>query len=326
MEKNFSVLISGLLFLALVDPALPQSAKPVLKKVVVGTSSPGLFEFPVTLALERGFFRDEGIEPLMVRMSAGTAVQATIAGSVDYNLMPGASATASLNGAPLRIVMGIFTRPLHVLVARKEISSFRDLKGKTIGISSYGATADVLVRLGARHFNMDPSKDFFILQVGGSSARFAALQNGSIDATPLDTAYLPTAEKMGFKALVDFADLFEAPVSAWVTTYRKIMESPGEIKQIIRATVKGVQYFRKNKGEMITALASHFKVDDVGGRFLYEASLKSLTADGRMTEEGTELFVQQSKSVLKTTKEISTTQVIDWSIINQVRKETGSNK
>lgn len=326
MRKKLLVFLVFFMILPSMDKALSQESKPKLKKVIVGTSSPGLFEFPVTIAIEKGFYREEGIEPLMVRMSAGTAVQATIAGSVDYNLMPGASATASLNGAPLRIVMGILTRPLHVLVVRKEINSFRDLKGKTIGISSFGATADVLVRLGAKHFNMDPSKDFFILQVGGSSARFAALQNGSIDATPLDTAYLPKAEQMGFKAVVDFADLFEAPVSAWVTTYRKIMESPGEIKQIIRATVKSVQYFRKNKGEMITALSSHFKVDDVGGRFLYEASLKSLTADGRMTEEGTELFVQQSKSVLKTTKEVSTAQVIDWSIVNQVRKETGSIK
>lgn len=321
MKKNFSVLISGLLLLALVDPALPQSAKPDLKKVVVGTSSPGLFEFPVTIALEKGFFRDEGIEPLMVRMSAGTAVQATIAGNVDYNLMPGASGTASLNGAPVRIVMGIFTRPLHVLVARKEITSFRDLKGKTIGISSFGATADVLVRLGAMHFNMDPSKDVFIVQVGGSSARFAALQSGSIDATPLDIAYLPKAEKMGFKTIVDFADLFEAPVSAWVTTDKKIRENPQEIKQIIRATLKGIEHYKRNKDEVVKRLASDFKIDDAGARFLYETSLRSLTRDGTMTETGTELFIQQSKTVLKMTKEIGASQVMDWSLVRQVRKE-----
>lgn len=321
MKKSFSVLIPVFLLLAFAHPASPQPAKPDHKKVVVGTSSPGLFEFPVTIALEKGFFRDEGIEPLMVRMSAGTAVQATIGASVDYNLMPGASGTASLNGAPVRIVMGIFTRPLHVLVGRKDVGSYRDLKGKKIGISSFGATADVLVRLGAMHFNMDPSRDIFIVQVGGSSARFAALESGSIDATPLDIAYLPKAQQMGFKAIVDFAELFEAPVSAWVTTDKKIRENPQEIKQIIRATLKGVEHYKRNKEEMVKRLASDFKIDDAGARFLYETSLRSLTQDGTMTETGTELFIKQSKTVLKITKEIGASQVMDWSLVRQVRKE-----
>lgn len=319
MKRTFCVFSIVFVFLAS-HQAFSQQAKPELKKIVVGTSSPGLFEFPVTIAVEKGYFREEGVEPLMVRMSAGTAVQATIAGNVDYNLMPGASGTASLNGAPLRIVMGIFTRPLHVLVGRKEIRDFRDLRGKKIGISSFGATADVLVRLGAMHFKMDPSKDIFIVQVGGSSARFAALQSEAIDATPLDVAYLPKAEKMGFKAIVDFADLFEAPVSAWVTTDKKIRESPGEIKQVIRATLKGMEYYKKNKEQMIRLLSAQFKTDEAGGRFLYETSLRSLSNDGTMSDKGTDLFIEQSKSVLKITRRVSPSQVMDWSLVKQVSR------
>ena len=81
------------------------------------------------------------------------------------------------------------SRPLHVLIARPDIKSPKDLKGKIIGVDSVAGTVDYLSRVAARHFGFEPEKDIKIIVTGESPTRLAALRAGSIDATPIDVAF-----------------------------------------------------------------------------------------------------------------------------------------
>ena len=118
-------------------------------------------------------------------MQPAIAVKALISGDIDYLLAWGSAIRAAVTGVPIKAVVGMASRPLHVLIARSEIKTPKDLKGKIIGVDSVAGTVDYLSRVAVRHFGFEPEKDVKTIVTGESPTRLAALRAGSIDATPM---------------------------------------------------------------------------------------------------------------------------------------------
>src|SRR5213592_1413966 len=74
-----------------------------------------------------GYYQAEDLDVEFVLMSAGTAVQALIGGSVDFALVGGAAVTSILRGAPIRFVLASFYRPVYFVYARPELREIKDL-------------------------------------------------------------------------------------------------------------------------------------------------------------------------------------------------------
>ena len=83
-----------------------------------------------------GYYQAEDMDVEFVLMSAGTAVQALIGGSVDFALVGGAAVTSILRGAPLKFVLASFYRPMYFVYAKPEIREVKDLKGKRLGVAN----------------------------------------------------------------------------------------------------------------------------------------------------------------------------------------------
>src|SRR5919106_1280812 len=129
------------------------------ERIVIGTPSRGLFEFPAVVAMRKGFYKEEGLETDKVQMQPAIAVKALISGDIDYLLAWGSSIRAAVTGVPIKAVIGMASRPLHVLIARPDIKSPKELKGKIIGVDSVAGTVDYLSRVAIRHFGMEPGRD-----------------------------------------------------------------------------------------------------------------------------------------------------------------------
>ena len=78
----------------------------------------------------------------------------------------------------------------HVSLESPGLKDIKDLKYKRVAISSIGSTPYVMVKEALKVAGMDPDHDVIFMAMGGSSARLAALQSGTVDATPLDVAFL----------------------------------------------------------------------------------------------------------------------------------------
>ena len=113
---------------------------PAAERITIATPSRGLFEFPVVVAMRKGFYKDEGIDVDKVQMQPALGVKALISGDVDYLLAWGSALRAAVTGVPVKAVVGIAGRPLHVLIARPEIKTPKDLKGRVIGVDSIAGT------------------------------------------------------------------------------------------------------------------------------------------------------------------------------------------
>lgn len=289
------------------------------ERVSIATPSRGLFEFPVVVAMRKGFYKDEGIDVDKVQMQPAIAVKALVSGDVDYLLAWGSALRAAVTGVSIKAVVGIAGRPLHVLVARPEIKSPKDLKGKIIGVDSIAGTVDYLSRVAVRHFGFEPDRDVKIIVTGESPTRLAALRSGSIDATPIDVAFAVKAEEEGFRRLVYLGDLIELPLSGIAVMDQKLQTQRDQVKRVVRATMRGTRYMKQNRGEAVQMLADYLRITPGQAGKAYDASVKSFSDDGMISDKGVQLDVQLTKERLKLTKDIPLSQLVDWSLVKEIK-------
>jgi ABC-type nitrate/sulfonate/bicarbonate transport system substrate-binding protein len=289
------------------------------ERITIATPSRGLFEFPVVVAMRKGFFKDEGIDVDKVQMQPALGVKALISGDVDYLLAWGSALRAAVTGVPIKAVVGFAGRPLHVLVARPEIKSPKDLKGKIIGVDSVAGTVDYLSRVAVRHFGMEPEKDVKIIVTGESPTRLLALRAGSIDATPIDVAFAVKAEDEGFRRLVYLGDLIELPLSGIAVMDSKLQSHREQVKRVVRAGVRGSRFMKQNRSETVQMLSDYLKITPAQSAKAYDSSINSFTDDGIISDKGVQLDVQLTKERLKLTKDIPLSQLVDWSLVKEIK-------
>jgi NitT/TauT family transport system substrate-binding protein len=292
---------------------------PAAERIAIATPSRGLFEFPVVVAMRKGYFKDEGIDVDKIQMQPAIGVKALMSGDVDYLLAWGSALRAAVTGVPLKAVVGFAGRPLHVLIARPEIKSTKDLKGKVIGVDSVAGTVDYLSRVAVRHFGFEPEKDVKIIVTGESPTRLAALRAGAIDATPIDVAFAVKAEDEGFKRLVYLGDLIELPLSGIAVMDQKLQMQRDQVKRVVRAGVRGARFMKQNRNETVQMLSDYLRITPSQSARAYDASIQSFTDDGMISDKGVMLDVQLTKERLKITKEIPLSQLVDWSLVKEIR-------
>ena len=314
-----SVRIRTLTAIALLGSAVFSEPAFSAERIVIGTPSRGLFEFPAVVAIRKGYYKDEGLDADKVQMQPAIAVKALISGDIDYLLAWGSAIRAAVTGVPIKAVIGMASRPLHVLIARPDIKTPKDLKGKIIGVDSVAGTVDYLSRVAARHFGFEPEKDIKIIVTGESPTRLAALRAGSIDATPIDVAFAMKAEDEGFRRLLYLGDIIELPLSGIAVTDNKLQTQREQVKKVVRASLRGSRFMKQNRGETIQMLSDYLRITPSQAGKAYDTSINSFTDDGIISDKGVNLDVQLTKERLKMTKEIPLSQLVDWSLVKEIK-------
>ena len=174
----------------------------------IGASSKTLSYAPLWIAQKMGFFEREGLEPQIVVMR-GTPI--TIQALATESIVVANAGTDGIISAVDRgldlVMIGSLLNGLSLsLVAARPYKSFDDLRGKTIGSQTVTTGTGFAMRLVLRAHGLEYPRDYQILNVGGVSDRYVALQSGQIAATPLSIPLDLTAKQMGFNILGYFAD------------------------------------------------------------------------------------------------------------------------
>lgn len=290
------------------------------ERVMMATPSRGLFEFPVVVAMRKGYYKDEGLEVRRIQIQPAIGVKALVAGDVDYLLAWGSALRAAVTGVPIKVVAAMASRPLHILIARPEIRSAKDLKGRTVGVDSFAGTVDYLSRVAARHFGLDPDKDLKIIVTGESPMRLAAIRAGSIDATAIDVAFAAKAEEEGLRRLLNLAEITDLPLSGIGVTDRKLQTEREQVKKVIRATLKGTRFMKQNRAETLQMMTDYLGIKPSQAASAYNASIGSFADDGFVSDKGLLLDIQLAKERIKMTKEVPLSQVVDWSLLKEIRE------
>ena len=120
-------------------------------KIRIGVSNYNISNLTVGVAQTRGFFKQEGIDAEIIRMNPNVATMALVSADVDYSTLIGSTIVANLKGARVKMIACSLDRTPLSLVSRAEIKSVKEVKGKTIGVGSYGSTPDIIARMVVKH-------------------------------------------------------------------------------------------------------------------------------------------------------------------------------
>jgi NitT/TauT family transport system substrate-binding protein len=191
------------------------------------------------------------------------AIETLVAGEVEFGQMTGSLMfSARLQGADPVMLAGIQDVLNDRLVARPNINSVEDLKGKRIGVFRFGSAShlrllNVLPRYGWSE------RDVTFLQVGDTPERLIALHGGSIDATLLSPPDHFEALRRGMKILLNLRDL-NVPYqgTGLVTTQRLLGRNRDLARRFLKAFVEAIHTVRTNPTVSKRALAKYRQTKD----------------------------------------------------------------
>ena len=293
------------------------------KKIIVGlTTRAGSTSLPLVLAEEKGFFKAEGLNALVVVMQNQVVVNGVVAKNVDYGGTFSNFVGAALAGLPVRIVMATMDGSDHVLVTAPGIKRVEDLKGKTIGISSFGGTPHSEVVMILRKYGMNPDKDVTFLQIGGSSTRYTALESGSVHAVMLVPPFNKMARKRGFNELLSFNDVMQIPLGGLAVHTDKLKERPDEVVKMIKAVLKSTQFIRSRKAEVLSYMEKSWGIKDSEVREgIYQDIVGVYSRAGVASDETMRNVVRLVQEARKAKGEVQLSEIADWSYARKANEE-----
>jgi ABC-type nitrate/sulfonate/bicarbonate transport system substrate-binding protein len=224
--------------------AAEKSAK--LPPVRIGYVSRSILDMPFIIARDRGYFREEGLEPELIFIKAAQTIPAMLAGSIDFGTATGTAVAAAISGVDVRVVFALTDKPSFDLIAHPSITTVQQMRGKKIGISAFGALAEFLARQILIAHKIPPEQVTF-LPLGASDVTYTALKAGTIDATMLQIPQNFLAVDDGFRKLASGADYYRAVQGGLTTTKAITSERPETITKTIRATQRALRLIRSDR-------------------------------------------------------------------------------
>ncbi|MCC7107435.1 MAG: ABC transporter substrate-binding protein [Chloroflexi bacterium] len=230
--------------------------------VQFGIASENTNHWPFLVAQDKGFFSKENINlDLIITRSSVGGVQAVQGGSISMvTATADAVVTGIAKGANLRIIGG-FNRAAYVLVVKRDIKSYEQLRGKTLGVSAIQGGETPVLRAMLNAHGLKPD-DYQIIIAGGTPERSVALKAGSVDGIvttpPLDGPLV----KDGFNLLGNSLEVMPDSAFLALAGNKEWMDKNPEVTvRVLRALVGGMDWLLSpaNKEEAIKILATRLR-------------------------------------------------------------------
>ena len=295
-------------------------------KVRIGVSNYNISNLTVGVAQTKDFFKQEGIEAEIIRMNPNVATMALVSGDIDYSTLIGSVIGANLKGAKLKMIACSQDRTPLSLVGKAAIKSVKELKGKTIGVGSYGSTPDIIARMVVKHYGVDPETEIKMLALGSDSARLTALKEGVVDAIIVARPVDFEGKKMGFNILSRAGDILRFPYNGLGTSVEKITERPDGVKRVIRAIVRANGFIRRNREGAIQVLVNWTKTKPEFAEAAYDSTVGVFSQDGTIPEDGLRLVIENFRKSMNLSRQVSLSDVSDSTLLFQVQRELGIKK
>jgi len=313
MAKVFLALLSMFLFSTVVH-----AADKVRIAFGVGSSS---VLWP--LAQKKGFFKDEGVDAEAIQMLGNLPIAALTNGELDYHTVLNPAVRGAIQGLPVRVVACFDKGNQWVLVARSNVKSVAELRGKTVASGNRGSGPDTAGRRIVKHYGLEPDKDVKFTPGGPDEGRLVSVQQGLVDATLIPIPLDLRAKKLGLNILARAHEIYTYAGGGLVTTTKKIKEKPDEIRRVIKASIKASRYVKANADGTIQVYMDLRRMDREIATTSYEFLSKAINEDGSLPEQGFRLLIEEVKESVKLSRDVSFNEVADLSVLREAQRELG---
>ncbi len=233
------------------------------EKLRLGLSSIGATNGSIWVAEERGLFRKHGVDVEVIFIGGGGArvVSSLLAGDINFSVGGGeGSIRSQMRGAETVIASSTLTKGLQRILAKPEIKTYQDLKGRKIGITQFGSAAHLVLALMLKKWNMRPDQ-VQTLQVGSSPALLASLDKGGIDAAVLTLPTFFLAEDKGYRVVGDpmTMDIYYLQ-NTLESTRSFLRKNRDQALKFMKGYIEGIAYFKKNKKDSLDIMGRKLRI------------------------------------------------------------------
>ncbi len=219
---------------------------------------------PLWVAHEGGYLAKNGIDAELVSIASAQGVAALVSGQVQVAVIGGSEImSAAAGGADLAIVAAMVGVYPFIFEVSSAIKTVADLKGKKVGVSSFGSSSDIATRVTLRRLGLDPDKDVIILPVGSVEARTAAMLGGNLDAGVSLVPDTIVLEDRGFHPLYNLAEQKLPSSQTMVAVQRSMITSRRDVVQrLVDSLVQAIAREKKDRAFSIQVLTKYLKSND----------------------------------------------------------------
>jgi NitT/TauT family transport system substrate-binding protein len=281
-------------------------------KVRISYSSRSNSVTPFYIAVQKGFFTEEGMDVELIQVNPRLGATAVLNGDIDFTTTFGSTLRGIVSGFPIKFVAVSVRKSEHFLVARPEIRELKDLKGKRMAVSTLFGTdqraAEEMLR--AKGFPLGFVQP---IALGDAPVRAQALRSGIVEAAAVSSPFDLTLKAEGYRVLGGPQDIeFALPTSGIAVSNRLLQQNPQQVKRAVRAMIRAHRYVFDNKKEVVPLMMRYLQqAPDIAERS-YDLLVVSLSKNGEITDQEWDILTEKKKPV---------DEVRDFNLLREVQKE-----
>lgn len=314
-------ILSILLGAAMLVPGVCRTAHSQ-EKVIISYSSRDFSFLPGHVAATKGFFKEEGLEPVMVQMRPPIAAPALMNAEIHYTTTFGSILNAIMQGMPAKMLGVITEKSPYYIVARPEIKSVAELRGKKLGAQQRGLSDRVMAEAILEAKGIDLKDIQFVTISGDLPVRMGVLTSGLVDAVCLLPPGPVLLEKDGYRIIAGPNDVkLGVPTVGITATNQRLAEKRAEVKKVVRAMIRGVRFVRERRDDTIAIMAQWLsQKPDIAARS-YDLIIAGYSQDGGTSDATWQALIDSRVQTVGLPRPNSLDQVRDFTLLREVQKE-----
>jgi NitT/TauT family transport system substrate-binding protein len=285
-----------------------------LQKVRISYSSRSNSTTVYQVALARGFFKEEGLEPEMIQMNPRLGGLAVMNGDIEFTTTFGSTLRAIIQGLPIKFSAISVRKTDHFLISRPEFKTVQDLRGKRLGVSTLFGTDQLAAEEMMQSQGLVPGA-MQVLALGDAPVRVQALRSGLVEAIAMNSPHDLALIKGGYNALAGPQDVKRAlPLAGLAVKDSLPKEKPALIKHALRAVLKAHRFIFDNKQETTRIMMQWLSQPPEAASRSYEMALLTLSRNGEIADADLELLTEKKRPL---------NEVRDYTLLREAQKELG---
>ena len=312
-----------LFFVLLLSCGLARSAY-AADRVRITYASRSISSIMIFIANDRGFFKEENLEPQLILTRGTTAIAAAVTGDVEAIHIMGTAIRSIIQGLPLKVLAVNQKLPLFWLVTRPELKTFNDLKGKTMAVTTIGGSQQLAGFHMLRKGGIDPAKEITSMVSGDVPAQLQAQVSGPVHITVLSPPTVFVArDRYKLNVLASISDEYVNFISGLIVSDKVMQEKPALIKRTLRALTKANRYFQTNENASAEILAKYLNVSQSIALETYRFSRPAFTRNSIPTDKEVEENLKADAQFLQLKTPVKSAAVFDFALQREVNNELG---
>ncbi|HEY1231755.1 MAG TPA: ABC transporter substrate-binding protein [Candidatus Binatia bacterium] len=306
--------------LALFGGVVSAFAQPV--RIAVGAAS--VASLPTWVAQDGGYFAREGVPAELIYIRGGPqTMSALVSGEVPFaQIYGGALLAAALTGADVVIIAGLINQPFFSIITTKAIDKPEDLRGKKIGISTFGSATDFALRLALKKWGIKADSEVSILQMRGVPEILPAMASGALHGGVMSPPTNMMAIRAGFKELAYLPQLGISFQHTSIATSRRYIErNRATAIKVLKAYRSAIERIKADKAFTVKTLSKYMNTsDNVVLDYSYNTGLPLFRPVPYPTIEGIQATLDFLAEKEPKAKQAQPKDFVDLSLLHEIEK------